>query len=201
MTVQMLHNTSLELDHHYDQLEAAIAGLVASYQQAPTIKASLDPADLLKLSKDQQFLKKSCDSFQTALDALDTDKTHETAQLHLNLKPLQLRLALLDEALRVSEIFKSLDTRIKAEIAEVKEASIALSKQILPYHLPKFEAGLEMFMDRCDQVADLLDTLEQQGHEITVFMPDYEMWLFLVEQFGEILDERIEILKPQALTP
>jgi hypothetical protein len=36
--------------------------------------------------------------------------------------------------------------RLKAEIAEIREASIALSKQILPYNLPKFEAGLEMFM-------------------------------------------------------
>lgn len=58
-----------------------------------------------------------------------------------------------------------------------------------------------MFMDRCDEVADQLDSLESQNHPISDLMPWYEQWLFLVEQFAEILDERTEALRPNQPQP
>ncbi|MGE3728613.1 MAG: hypothetical protein AB7I41_23890 [Candidatus Sericytochromatia bacterium] len=188
-------------DSLFDEVEAKLEGLVTAYRTTELPKASLDPVVLKQLNKDQTFLKKSCDSLREQLSQLDISHQHETTRLHLNFDLLLQRLAHFDEALRISELIKALNERLKDEIAEIREASIALSKQILPYNLPKFEAGLEMFMDRCDQVADQLDALENQSQDIAPLMPLYEQWMFLVEQFGEILDERTEILCPKEAQP
>lgn len=188
-------------DSLFDEVEAQLEGLVTAYRTAALPKASLDPVVLKQLNKDQGFLKKTCDSLRDKLTQLDTARQHETTRLHLNFEQLLMRLAHFDEALRISEVIKALNNRLKDEIAEIREASIALSKQILPYNLPKFEAGLEMFMDRCDQVADQLDSLENQSQDIAPLMPLYEQWMFLVEQFGDILDERTEILNPKQTQP
>jgi DNA repair exonuclease SbcCD ATPase subunit len=184
-------------DTLFEEVEAKLESLVGAYRTAALPKASLEREALRQLNKDQSFLKKTCDTLRSQLAELDASHDHETTQLHLNFEPLLLRLSHFDEALRISGVFKELETRLQAEIAEIREASIALSKLIFPYNLPKFEAGLEMFMDRCDKVADQLDSLENQGHEIAALMPAYEQWLFLVDQFGDILDERTEILKPK----
>lgn len=184
-------------DPLFEEVEARLESLVSAYRTAPLPKAALDPGILKQLSKDQAFLKKTCDSLRAQLNQLDSSEQHETTRLHLNFEQLLMRLAHFDEALRISEVIKALNQRLKDEIAEIREASIALSKQILPYNLPKFEAGLEMFMDRCDQVADQLDALESQSQDISPLLPLYEQWMFLVEQFGEILDERTEILCPK----
>ncbi len=188
--------TAEHTDPLFDEVEARLESLVSDYRTAPLPRATLDLAVFQQLTRDQAFLQKSCDSLRAQLNQLDSSDQHETTRLHLNFEPLLRRLAHFDEALRLSGVLKALQQRLTDQIAETREASLALSKQILPYHLPKFEAGLDMFMDRCDQVADQLDALESQSQDISPLLPLYEQWLFLVEQFGEILDERTEILRP-----
>jgi len=193
----MLSLAQAQTDTLFDELDARLTGLVSAYQHAALPKATLEPKRLEALHSDQAQLKKTCASLRNDLQRLDTSNEHQTTQLHLNFEVLQLRLDHFEQALVISAQLCALEQRLQAEIAEVKEASVALSKQILPNYLPKFEAGLENFMNRCDQVADELDSLENLHHDITPLMPLYEQWLFLVEQFGEILDERTEALKPQ----
>lgn len=170
-----------------------------AFQKAPAPIASLKPQNIKRLMDDQRYVTKKYNAFEAELKRLETQGQIELSAHWNNLHPFQLRLKRISEALQVSEAFQALEQRIQAEIAEVKEASLALAKQFLPNHLPKFEAGLEQFMDRCDEVADQLDRYESQGFKIIELEPHYNQWMAMVERFGDILDTQIEALRlPQA---
>lgn len=180
------------------ELEAKIESEASAYRSQPLPKASLETSEVRQLEKDQRALERLCQEISSQLKALDQQGEHETGRLHLNFEPLKARLSHFEEALRISGVFAEMAQRLAREQAEVKEACVALAKQFLPNHLSKFEAGLEVFQDRCDALADELDALENQGHEIKALLPAYEEWLAWVERFGEILDERVEALRPGA---
>lgn len=180
-----------------DALEARIEAQAAGVRQQALPRASLAAPEVARLKRERELLNGFCATTREALQRLARD--HELTRLHLNFEPLLQRLRLYDEALRISDELAALLARLEREIAEVKEASVALAKQFLPTHLPRFEQGLESFQDRCDSVADQLDALEAAQQDISGLLPVYEQWLAWVERFGEILDERSEALRlPQA---
>lgn len=180
------------------EVAARLDAVAEGYRQAPLPKASLDARAVRELAREHRTLQDLCTGFSSQLAVLDQQGDREIARLYQNFEPLLQRLRLFEEALRISEVFAQLEQRLQAEITEVKEATLALAKQILPYNLPKFEQGLEMFQDRCDAVADQLDALENQGHDIRDLVAHYERWLAHLETFMEVLDERTEALKPKA---
>ncbi|PKL76805.1 MAG: hypothetical protein CVV27_08430 [Candidatus Melainabacteria bacterium HGW-Melainabacteria-1] len=193
MPTATLQQDALELE-----ISAKIDSHAAGYREMPLPKASLEGPVVARLQKEHTLLETLCDSLSKQLAELDRGSQYETSQLHKNFEPLLQRRQHYAEALRICKVFAELAARLDREINEVKEACVALAKQFLPNHLPLFEKGLETFQDRCDQVADQLDGLETQSHDIQALMPRYEQWLQWVERFGEILDERIEALKPGA---
>ncbi|MEZ0370267.1 MAG: hypothetical protein ACAI44_14355 [Candidatus Sericytochromatia bacterium] len=178
-------------------LEASLDAHVAAYRQAPLPRASLDALAVRAMETARDELQALCEDITTRLRELDRRAEHETGKLHLNFEPLLQRLRLCDEALRMSAVFAQLAARLDAEVKEVKQACLALAKQFLPNNLPLFEQGLEQFQDRCDQVADQLDAIEAQGHDIAPLVRTYEVWIALIENFSEILDERTEALRPR----
>lgn len=186
------------LDALETDLEASLLAHAEGYRAAPLPKATLDAKAVLKLERERDELKELCDRLTAQLADLDRRGEIETARLHMNFEPLLQRLRLCDEALRICGVFSELGQRLARELAEVKEACVALAKQFLPNHLPKFEQGLEIFQDRCDALADQLDALENQGHDIAELVPGYEAWMAQIEQFSEILDERSEALLPKS---
>lgn len=179
------------------ELEASLEFHAAGYRAAPLPRASLDSTDVRKMEKECDELAALCTKLAGQLKELDRQAQCETSQLYLNFEPLQQRLRLFHEALRMCAVFAELAERLQREMSEVKEASVALAKQFLPNHLPKFEQGLEQFQDRCDQVADQLDAIEAQGHDISLLVQSYEQWIAMIETFSEILDERTEALRPK----
>lgn len=184
----------LPLEYVESMLEAALQNL----RLASIPKATLNPNEVKQIQKEQQMWFQNCRDIESLLTTLEEQGITETAGIHLNLKPMLQHLDYLNHILETCQRFQKLAHFLMGEMAEVKEASIALTKQILPYNLPKFEAGLEQFMDRCDQTADQLDALESQGHNVAPLVQRYEQWVAMVEQFGDILDERTEAL---VLTP
>lgn len=186
----------LDTDQFESELTRDIDGYATAYRAAELPRASLDSKQVKKLLSERHELNALCERLGGQIKQLEADT--ETGQLYLNYEPLLQRLGLYDEILRICDEFKALAGRLEREQAEVKEACIALAKQIFPYHLPKFEQGLESFQDRCDSVADQLDSLENKGHDIAPLVRGYEVWIALVERFSEILDERTEALKPAA---
>lgn len=56
------------------------------------------------------------------------------------------------------------------------------------------ESQLEQTMDRCDELADTLDQLEEQGYNIEPFLTDYHTLVAHVERWQEVLDEGAEQL-------
>lgn len=183
-----------------DALEISLETDLLTHNEAYRVmalpRATLAAALVQRCEREREDLADLCRRLTAQLLDLDRAGELETAQLHLNFEPLQQRLRLYDEILRMCGVFAELQRRLLSEVAEVKDASSALARQFLPNHLPKFEQGLEMFQDRCDAVADQLDAIEAQGHDIGELVPVYEQWMALIEQFGDILDERIEALRP-----
>lgn len=184
----------------FEYVEGMLAAALQNLRLASITKATLEPIEFKQIQKEQHRWLQNSQAIESLLATLEEQGITETAGLHLNLKPMLQHLDYLNQILETCHRFQELSTYLIGEMAEVKEASIALTKQILPYHLPKFEAGLEQFIDRCDQTADQLDALELQGHNVAPLVQRYEQWVAMVEQFGDILDERTEtlVLKPKA---
>lgn len=179
------------------EIEARLDAIAEGYRQASLPKAALEAKDIIQLKQEHLLLSEICNDFHQQLAALEKPGDHETSQLHKNFEPLLQRLHLYEEAIKISAVFTQLQQRIQNEIHEVLEATLALAKQFLPNHLPRFESGLEQFQDRCDAVADQLDALESQSHDIQPLVILYEKWLAHVETFTEVLDERSEALNPR----
>ena len=179
----------------YDKTESQISELTINYSQTAPPCASLDPKNVKKLKREFKYLRQACQSIHQNLKVLE--ESLDITGLYNNFHPLTIRLDNFQETLEVCDQFVDLQSKIEAEISEVKEAIRALAKQILPYNLPRFEEGLDHFLDRCDLIADKLDELDSRGHQIKELEKPYEEWIIFIEQFRELLDERTEALTPK----
>lgn len=180
----------------YDKTENQISDLTVNYSRVLPPSASLNPKEVKRIKKEFKYLKQACVSINNNLELLENSL--DVSGLINNFQPLMVRLGRFEETMEVCQQFSTLQSKINNETNEVKEAIKALAKQILPYNLPRFEEGLEQFLDRCDLIADELDALDAKGHKISDLEKPYETWILLIEQFRELLDERTEalIVKP-----
>ena len=185
----------VENDEALDLADKIRAEVEVFQTVAPPV-ASLSQENLKQLVEDKRYVMQRFNTLEAELQELEAQGQNELTALWKNIRPLQLRLKSIADALQISKAFQALEQRLKAEIAEVKEASLALAKQFLPYNLPEFEKGMESFMDRCDEIADQLDRYESLGYPIDELEPLYNQWMTMIESYGELLDTQIEALRP-----
>jgi hypothetical protein len=91
-------------------------------------------------------------------------------------------------AVEVSERMQMIQKQIQGLIDTVQGISQRIQSPS-PESLKRADQELEALMDSCDWVADQLDALDAQGHNIAPLEYSYNLVASLVEQVRDTIDE------------
>jgi len=167
----------LDYDSLYDQTEALIQQQIAALTAAPPPVAGTDKQSYQALKLQYQQLKTSQDLIHSQLGTLEQEiDCHDLRQ---RLSPIEKRLQHFADILLASQAFASLAKDLKSETQQVQDF---LAGDV-------HAAPLEHLLDRCDELADALEALEQQGHQIRELEGFYQQLTHALEKLQDRLDE------------
>jgi hypothetical protein len=179
-------------DTLYDELEAEIEHLLQQSMNTPfQAEPAHDLSSFAKFEKDAEGLIKTFQQLSRQLALLD--QSLEISKLFRKLKPIEIQVQAVKRWQKVSQHLINLHVRIRAEHQQTSEDLFVINSGGEPYSLLSLEASLETKLDKCDQIADELDELNEQGCNIMPVECAYQALLKAVEEFRDALDEAPEV--------
>ncbi|MBT9544324.1 MAG: hypothetical protein IV090_02955 [Candidatus Sericytochromatia bacterium] len=171
----------LESDLHFEQVERLISQSVQQYLQLHPLP-SIEPQVFLRLQQQQWALRELCERLHSQITGLQTE--NESFGLDYQLAPLWEKLKTFEVAVQVSQDYLRLIKGIQTDISAIEDLSQTLQLRSEQALLDALEQKLELFLDRCDAIADQLDDYDRQGFEIAG-----------VEKYYQSLCQKIELLQ------
>lgn len=179
--------SGLDPDKTYDQLEQNLFQMIRSLMKLPSPSPTVKADEFEQLRKQTEELASSTQSFDRQISGLE--KEFDTSELRRRLRPLEVILQRSQRALEVSEQMQLLQKQIAGLIETVRGISSRLQQPAAEL-LKRLEAELESVMDSCDWVADQLDQIDGQGHDISVLEHGYNILSAMIEGVRDTLDEQ-----------
>jgi tetratricopeptide (TPR) repeat protein len=177
----------LDLDALYDQIEQRILERIRAFSAAAPPQPAPDATQLKALKLQLQQMQGELAQLRAGIDQLEAE--FDTAELRQTLRPLDLSVqryqALYATAQNMYHLRQALRQELETVVRLRSEAQTEADATGL-------EAQLEALLDRCDEFADQLDTLEAQGHPSPPLLKDYEQLVQAVEALQELVDELLE---------
>jgi tetratricopeptide (TPR) repeat protein len=120
------------------------------------------------------------------------DEEIDTSELRIRLRPLEVMKRRLDQILTVSQQYQEIQARSQDAQSQCQK----LYRQILSCQTAseqrQIEAAIEPLLDECDKIADALDSIAEQGFDISPVEDYYQQLIGAVETCQDLLDERGE---------
>ncbi|HEY9842861.1 MAG TPA: hypothetical protein V6D23_20510, partial [Candidatus Obscuribacterales bacterium] len=173
-------------DQLYDQLEKALFHWIRELMKQPPPQAGIKPEVIEQLQKQNEELEDRVRGFDRQITLLDQD--FDTSELRRRLRPLEVMLQRYQKALEVSESMQMIHKQLQGLIDTVRGISARVQNPV-PEQLQRAEAEIESLMDSCDWVADQLDALDNQGHDIGPLEYSYKILAAIIEQVRDTVDE------------
>lgn len=182
----------VDLDDLYDQVEAFILEWVLQIMNQPPLQIALSDKALLELKRRHHELQQNYHALEDKIDQLEVE--FETQPLKAKLKPIEIRQRQFQEVIRVSNQF----VQLKKDIQKADESSQEVAdrlQEMTAFAIQQAERQLESILDHCDKIADGLDSLDQNGQDISPIEPDYNGLVSAVQELQDKLEEKREELE------
>ncbi len=174
-------SADLESDLRFEQVGRLISHSVQQYLQLHPLP-SIEPQLYLRLQQQQLALRELCEHLHAQITELQAES--ESFGLDYQLAPLWEKLKSFEVAVQVSQDYLRLIKGIQTDISAIEDLSMALQLRAEQALLDVLEQKLEIFLDRCDAIADQLDDYDRRGFEIAG-----------VEKYYQSLCQKIECLQ------
>ncbi|PKL80664.1 MAG: hypothetical protein CVV27_00040 [Candidatus Melainabacteria bacterium HGW-Melainabacteria-1] len=185
----------IDYDAIYDRTEASImlflkeilTDEVLGYQPIP------DPKRLKHLRQKHEVFQTRTLALHEQLEILDREM--ESGELRQHLSKVEQALKRLGSLEQLFEQFIELHADILKHSDLTQDVMTESQSTEDPEDIPVLEENLNVLLDHCDSVADRLEALENQRHDIAPLQSPYQSYSEQLEQFQDILEETIERLK------
>ncbi|PKL79205.1 MAG: hypothetical protein CVV27_02205 [Candidatus Melainabacteria bacterium HGW-Melainabacteria-1] len=178
--------SALDPDQLYDQIEKSLFHWIRELMKLPPPLPCLIAEDLEQLKQQTEELESRVLQVEHQISSLDQE--FDTSELRRRLRPMETMLQRYQRALDASEQMLTIQKQIQSLIDTVRGISSRLQRPT-PELLVRIETELESLMDSCDWVADQIDAIENQGHDIAPLAYNYNILTTLIEQIRDIVDE------------
>lgn len=175
----------MDYDQLYEKVEAQIYQRLRSYMQLHLPSMSVDANEIKILEGHEERLSILILELHEKLRILEQDM--DVSELTQNLRPLEQQLSRIRAILDLSRRTRKLKVGLSRLTRDVMETHKQCDKRELSNQA--FESKLEVYLDRCDALADQLDELENAGHGIQAMEKPYERVISLIESLQEKIDE------------
>lgn len=176
--------TDDDYDAMYDRAEHLLDFHLKQMMSLPGLEPCLS-------SSDRKAQAQLCEDQQEIL--AEIKKLVKTIEDEIDTAPLEKQLQVLERALKrlqtvygISQQFGQIAQRIKTE----RQQAEAQLEQVIQGSAPEAEQVLEALLDSCDQLADELESIENQKYSIAALEPLYQGLVDAVTQLQEKLDDR-----------
>lgn len=176
----------LDHDQLYDQLEKTLFHWIRELMKLEPPVATLKPEDLETLQARTDELESRVLSFERQIGSLD--KEFDTSELRRRMRPLEVMLQRGQRALEVSEQMQLIQKQVQGLAETVKAINARLQNPTADL-LARLENEMESVMDSCDWVADRLEQLDGQGHDISQLEHNYNILAAMIDQIRDVMDE------------
>lgn len=172
-------NTHIDWDRLHDQVGEMIVKHLHYYLKSQE-EHSPDTVNQGTFKKLTTLVNTINDYIQTLEKEFDVmDLRHKIHPLTVLWKQYRQKL---DLASQNAEILDEIENELRCVNALIQK----IQNTVL---LPDFERDFESILDNCDLIADKLDDLSQQGHDIQKLEIPYNQWLEKVAYLQALLDE------------
>lgn len=180
-----------DYDALYEETEARIFDEVKRLMNVRIVPPLADRKQHRQLKAQQEEVMTLIEGFNAKLKTLDEE--FDIGELQNRLRPLDQLSRRLTAAREVSRRFILLLEALHQLRAEV---DALLQKTDQSFGLTEAcQQLVEQILDRTDQLADDLDALEQEGHDIQPVQPTYESLVAQIERLNEIIEDLQEVSK------
>jgi tetratricopeptide (TPR) repeat protein len=182
-----------ERDHEqiFIQLVDTIQKLGKQLKQAMLPEPMLDPIELQKRLKAHSDFQSKYQSLEQEIEQLDVDLN--TDSLKQLLRPLTESIRQQGKIIQTSLKFQKYGQDLLHLMETVKAAILGLNQIQSIESIQQFEQDtLEPILDQCDQIADQLDVLSEQGHDIRSLEQRYEALTQMIENLQDLIDGKHE---------
>lgn len=174
-------------DHENALYDKVCQSLETQHQHLLVLQSMPVPClDFAELSTYQKLYQERL-AFQTLLATQMDDLEQE-----LDISSLRRQFQGLDGLLRLARTHLDISLRFQVLAREIKMLSQAVSHSFGELGMmvaQDRELQIDGFYDRCDRIADQLDTFDNQGYAIGGLTPDYEFVVQQLETYAERIDE------------
>lgn len=182
-----------DYDALYEEVEALIMQevhrLASEKLPIPSLQASAQRRLHQGLQRQQELIR----SIQRQIDVIEVEI--ETDALRAKLKPLEVAVRRYQQAVSVSDEMLEIQQSLVGLLDRLPELSDGLVHARTAAELAMPLRLVEVMMDRCDQLADRLDFLDQKKHPVKALIEMYEHLVSEVEALHEQSDDLAEQLR------
>lgn len=157
-----------------------------SFERMQGIKPTLVPINLNKFEEIHQQLESNYELINQQLDLLEQEG-FDLAPLERELQKLEVNLNLMEDTCKLSREMIALKKALQEETAKIQDWNAAIERGASPEKIAEYEPLYDQMVDRCDQLADELDTLEGSGFDIQALMKYYNQLTASFDRLGKLL--------------
>ncbi len=173
--------------HFVERIQTAIRKAKASQLKQPL----LDMAQLQVLVKEHGESQWRYQQLEQELAELDLALPADSLKGLLNSFADLLRHQ--TKMIQTSMTFQKLEQALVAQMARVRDGIVNLPQLRSKEDIQAYEQNtLEDLLDHCDKLADQLDSISEQGHDIRSLERQYETLVQMIENLQEQIDGQIE---------
>lgn len=180
--------SEIDYDALYDRVELRLKMELQRLQQAPIPEPSGKLKHCQKLDSQLQVLKAFNDELQKELRLLDEE--FDISELSGYMRQIMHYMQRYRQTQSISEALVTLYTNIEAEEQYVEQ----FTEQMQTLSVDELDQALEKVLDRCDQLADQLDSWEGKGIVLSDLVQRYETLTREVDSLQDQLDERRDLV-------
>lgn len=174
-----------DYDELYEETESQILNEVRRLMNIKLEPPRAERKQFAQFKASHKELTELLTGFNKQIQILDEE--FDTGELQARLRPLEVLLRRLTQTCDVAKRFILLHESI---LALKKSVDALLSQALSPEGLPEsYPEQLEQLLDQTDQLADSLDQLEQEGHDIHPIQPSYEKVVVQIEKLNDVIED------------
>lgn len=183
----------LDYDALYDEVESEIKRWVLEFSQHLNVQPSLRQDVLKSQRKTLQTLHETQEQIQQKIARVEEEI--DTTELLQALKPLEVSVQRLEQALATSKQLQHLQTEMQNTQHSVSQIVNEAQRTEDAADIPILEENIEVLLDHCDQFADQLDSFSARQVEVESLLKTYDELVADLDELRNLVDDTIERLK------
>jgi tetratricopeptide (TPR) repeat protein len=171
----------------YNQTQELIQTQIReSFERMKGIQPTLVPVNLSKFEEIHQQLECNYDWINQQLDQLEQEG-FDIEALERELQKFEVNLNLMEDTCKLSREMITLKKAMQEETSKIQDWNVDAERGLSAEQQAQMENNFDQMVDRCDELADHLDTLEGSGFDIQPLMKYYNQLNASFDRFGKLL--------------